>query len=530
MKKLFSLFAAVLFAGSMMATDYEKVTTAPTDWSGEYVIAATLGGKALVWTGVDAGQCHTDVTITDGVISGDFITVIVEAMTEGAGYSIKVNGGTNDGKYISSGTSAPTYSNGLKFIDKATRVDFAFNTDGTVAMSQTIGTSGTMYFIYNKNSGVSNERYRFYKDSNYGSANYLTPYLYKKKEVTPSSVANPVFSVAAGSYYDAQTITLTCATEESAIFYTVDGTEPTTSSTPYLHPIYLPVSATIKAIAVKGEEKSEVVTKEYVIAEHYTSLSELVEKAGAPAGQKVVVDLNKEKIVEIFVTSQDKRNGVYVMAGDRKLEIYCYDVPAEWEVGGTLSGTLKGEWKNYNGQWEVCPANWEGLTYVEPLSEGPAITVDVTAKTFSIVPANEGDIFMFMLLTSNMEYPLSKETAIALAEENVSWIDADFTLEEYVEEGYAYQEALENIPFAMIAEGGLTNGKYALAAFTLEEEDATLHTAKMTSEVSYVEFTISDTPTAVENIEAVKATKVVKDGQVMIIRDGKTYNVMGIQL
>lgn len=45
-----------------------------------------------------------------------------------------------------------------------------------------------------------------------------------------------------------------------------------------------------------------------------------------------------------------------------------------------------------------------------------------------------------------------------------------------------------------------------------------------------IEVVFRTTATAVENVEAVKATKVVKDGQVMIIRDSKTYNVMGIQL
>lgn len=45
-----------------------------------------------------------------------------------------------------------------------------------------------------------------------------------------------------------------------------------------------------------------------------------------------------------------------------------------------------------------------------------------------------------------------------------------------------------------------------------------------------IEVVFRTTATAVENIEAVKATKVVKDGQVMIIRDSKTYNVMGMQL
>lgn len=44
-----------------------------------------------------------------------------------------------------------------------------------------------------------------------------------------------------------------------------------------------------------------------------------------------------------------------------------------------------------------------------------------------------------------------------------------------------------------------------------------------------VNAVVKSTPTAVENIEVVKATKVMVNGQMLIIRDGKTYNVMGMQ-
>ncbi len=45
-----------------------------------------------------------------------------------------------------------------------------------------------------------------------------------------------------------------------------------------------------------------------------------------------------------------------------------------------------------------------------------------------------------------------------------------------------------------------------------------------------VKLTVSDA-TAVENVAAsVKATKVVRDGQVLILRDGKTYNALGAEM
>ena len=43
--------------------------------------------------------------------------------------------------------------------------------------------------------------------------------------------------------------------------------------------------------------------------------------------------------------------------------------------------------------------------------------------------------------------------------------------------------------------------------------------------------TTADEPTAVSNTNAeIKATKAIRDGQVVIVRDGKTFNVLGAEL
>ena len=101
----------------------------------------------------------------------------------------------------------------------------------------------------------------------------------------------------------------------------------------------------------------------------YSSLAELV-KAGEPTGGKVNVTLTNEEIRSI-ATSGVYRNGIFLQAGDKEIEIYCKDVPAEWEVGGTVSGTLKEcTWQNYKGTWELCPASWTELTYKAPAGGG----------------------------------------------------------------------------------------------------------------------------------------------------------------
>ncbi|MBR6771728.1 MAG: chitobiase/beta-hexosaminidase C-terminal domain-containing protein, partial [Lachnospiraceae bacterium] len=80
------------------------------------------------------------------------------------------------------------------------------------------------------------------------------------------SVANPVFTPAAGTYTEAQTVTITTKTEGAVIYYTEDGSEPTTSSKVYNKAITVDKNVTIKAMAVKeGMKNSQVATAEYII-------------------------------------------------------------------------------------------------------------------------------------------------------------------------------------------------------------------------------------------------------------------------
>lgn len=66
--------------------------------------------------------------------------------------------------------------------------------------------------------------------------------------------ASPTFSLPAGHYNTPQYITLTSATAGADIYYTVDGTDPTTSSYKYTAPIHIwsIAGATIKAVAIKS--------------------------------------------------------------------------------------------------------------------------------------------------------------------------------------------------------------------------------------------------------------------------------------
>ena len=97
-----------------------------------------------------------------------------------------------------------------------------------------------------------NEIYEF------NSGNYLTSYT-----APVHAVEAPTFSPAAGTYTEAQTVTISCGTSGATIYYTTDGTEPTNTSTEYTTALTISTTTTIKAVAYDGTNYSNVTTATY---------------------------------------------------------------------------------------------------------------------------------------------------------------------------------------------------------------------------------------------------------------------------
>lgn len=86
-------------------------------------------------------------------------------------------------------------------------------------------------------------------------------YIMEEETFKAEKTAAPVISPNGGTFTGSQTVTITCAAPDAAIYYTTDGSTPTVDSTKYAGSFTLTASAAVKAFAVSADAAaSDIVT------------------------------------------------------------------------------------------------------------------------------------------------------------------------------------------------------------------------------------------------------------------------------
>ena len=82
--------------------------------------------------------------------------------------------------------------------------------------------------------------------------------------VAESGLLKPKITPDGGTFYDPVQVTMTCGTSGAKIYYTTDGSNPTTGSKQYTAPFTLSTNTTVKAISAKDGEVSDPVEANFV--------------------------------------------------------------------------------------------------------------------------------------------------------------------------------------------------------------------------------------------------------------------------
>lgn len=191
----------------------------------------------------------------------------------------------------------------------------------------------------------------------------------------PASVASPVINVEQGS--SQYTVTMTCATDGAEIYYTTDGeTVPTANSTKYTEPIVLKSldNTTFKAIAILGDDQSNVVTRTVEVPLLTTELSAVIEAMTALGKNETVDFVYTGKLTYVYKGISGNNAYLYLTDGtDNVLLFGSSNVMTDY-VEGTTYTSLAGSGQNYNGLPEVTNFTLGGLATGAAAVQPVAIT------------------------------------------------------------------------------------------------------------------------------------------------------------
>ena len=136
---------------------------------------------------------------------------------------------------------------------------------------------------------------------------YNTTYEFDKNNTIVSLVrkpATPTFSPVAGAVVAGTPVAISTKTDGATIYYTTDGTEPTTTSSVYSAPIEITTAVTIKAIAVKDQLTSEVATAEYTINAEPTIDLGVTSVQATAAGLNGTINVTYNNLTDVLAEVQ----------------------------------------------------------------------------------------------------------------------------------------------------------------------------------------------------------------------------------
>ena len=395
------------------------------------------------------------------------------------------------------------------------------------------------------------------------------------------TVEAPTFEPKEGNFEDAVTVTLACATEGASIYYTLDGSTPDETSQT-INPFTINATTTVKAIAIKGTDKSAVAEKTYtkLVVNQY-EVKEAID-AGLNKGDLIKVrgvvtnmaakgkNFATHGSLKIYVKDATGAEGEFqffncASLNEAKFEttVPAYDATSDqWadftsvtdadghtlKVGDTI--VAKGKFELYNSTYELQQGCF--LTSIIPGEGAPEPESEALTFDFGYVDSeyyeDDGSLDLFLF----KDFEISEEGALV---GDGDMIDLIFFPESTTETSGTYTIADETLDgdytYLMRVVGTDTTEIYFSAGslqltvtnIDLEEETATVkvvalltaddntgkaYTIDQTLEIGYY---IPEPITAIQNANAIKAEdvviKAIENGCLILKVKDTRYNVNG---
>lgn len=235
-------------------------------------------------------------------------------------------------------------------------------------------------------------------------------------------VKTPTASPDGGIFTGSQTVTLACRTESANIYYTIDGSTPTNSSTKYTEAFTLSDTTTVKAMAIKaGMKNSEIIT--FIFTKNSSGGNN---GGGTTGGGTIDINTNVTVLVSsdegsVKATVTVKNNTAIVKISDKQIE--------EIASGKTKTGKIKLDASDLKVDTAIVPSelvsaansdsSFSGLEVVLPTG---IVTLDKTALN-SV--GSKGDLKISIDTVSNSKLTDTQKSVLGTQASSAVIIDVN---------------------------------------------------------------------------------------------------------
>ena len=372
-------------------------------------VRATAGGQTSDWydvTGLNVTAVETPTLTFDFSAQSYTNQQQYTSINADANITISFGDGSNDGKYYDTGTAIRVYGGGHMTVagSEGVTISKIVLEFGSGDGSNTISTDVDSYENNIWNGSAQSVTFNVGGTSGHRRIKVVKVFY----EAAAIAVAQPTIS-GEDNFYESTTVTLACTTVGAAIYYTTNGETPNSSSTQYSEPFALTNGATVKAIAILGDDASAVAEQVFTKITPYTSISAFLT---AKPSEDVYVQFGNE----VVVTGVNGKN-VYVQDAAGNAICIFFANNSSWTAGHKVTGLFQAQYATYGNMPEMkIVSGKEGTIAATETATFTPSPAEISSLASETINANmcklvtlKGVSFTAQALDNNKSVDLSKE-------------------------------------------------------------------------------------------------------------------------